>query len=566
MNQKLLPIGQDDFRMLRESEKESYYVDKTLLIKDFLDYSNPVTLITRPRRFGKTLNMTMIRDFFDITADSGTIFLGLAIMDSEYADRMNSKPVISLSLKGCTGNTVQDLVTAVAEEIFLEYKKYGEHLVSVDPEDASYMRFFQTLNILKSIEGKHKSRNEHIQSNISFLTRSLFYLTEALHTFYGVRPIVLIDEYDAPIIEAHGRGFRTDFTDFYASFLTHALKGNPHLGQALLTGIQRIAKESIFSKLNHLAVCTVLDSEYAPYFGLTEAETTKILEDYGYLLTSEIKHYYDGYSFGSIEIYNPWSILTFLRKGILAPYWLNTSTNGLIRELVPHGDEDFSKEFEVLIKEGQVEVYMNLEASFFEIEEAETLWGLLVNSGYLTVVEEVGEEEYLLRIPNQEVKKEFRTLVAKYANIRESIVHRIFSALSDSDMSKFIENYKKLIVSVVSYYDAPASEENKLSENSFHMLFLGMAISTSGMYEIKSNREMGDGRSDIMMKSLEPSVRPHILVEFKQDKNLQKGASDALNQIFENRYYAELTGNVLCMGIAHAGKKCEVVHEEIVVN
>ena len=411
MSEKLLPIGQDDFRMIRESEKESYYVDKTLLIKDFLDYSNPVTLITRPRRFGKTLNMTMIRDFFDITADSHHIFSGLRVMDTEYADRMNAKPVISLSFKGASGSTLEALMASVAKEVLKEYVKYESRFKDVDKEVWVYESFFKTLKSLKE---------ETIsETNLKY---SLSSLLEALHTFYHVRPILLIDEYDNPIIEAHMRGFRTDFTEFYASFLTHALKGNPHLGQALLTGIQRVAKESIFSKLNNLVVCTVLSKKYAPYFGLTESETTALLEYYDLQLNEGVKAYYDGYCFAGIDIYNPWSILSYADEKDLKPYWLNTSTNGLIRELVPHGDEYFSKEFEVLIKEGQVEVYMNLTASFFEIEEAETLWGLLVNSGYLTVVEDLGNREYILRIPNEEVKEEFKALVAKCEMVHEEVV------------------------------------------------------------------------------------------------------------------------------------------------
>ena len=217
---KLLPIGEDDFRILRTSKSETYYVDKTLMIKDFLDYGNKVTLITRPRRFGKTLNMTMIRDFFDITQESRKIFAGLAIMETEYAAEINTVPVVSLSLKGCTGKTVEELEASIAEEIFKEYKKYGQYLAGVDQKEAAYRRFFQTLKVLEN-EGEQKVK--HIQNNLIYVQNSLSYLLETLYTFYGARPILLIDEYDNPIIEAHQDGFGEEFTRFYSTFLTVAL-------------------------------------------------------------------------------------------------------------------------------------------------------------------------------------------------------------------------------------------------------------------------------------------------------------------------------------------------------
>jgi len=276
-----LAIGQDDFRKIREQGK--YYVDKTLLIQEFLSYANEVTLITRPRRFGKTLNMTMIRDFFDKNAESQAIFAGLAIMETEYAKLINTIPVISLSLKSCSGETPEKMEASIAEEIFKEYKKYAKVLSAVDKSDGSYLRFFQTLEILRyappatdkqQAEKDKLSFIEHIQKNITHIENSLAYLLEALYTFYGVRPILLIDEYDNPIIEAHISGFREKFTRFYSTFLTVALKSNQHLGQAILTGIQRVAKESIFSKLNNLVVYTTLSRHYSAYFGLTEAETS----------------------------------------------------------------------------------------------------------------------------------------------------------------------------------------------------------------------------------------------------------------------------------------------------
>jgi len=370
----ILPIGLDDFRKLREHELGCYYVDKSLMIKDFIQYGNFVTLITRPRRFGKTLNMTMIRDFFDITQDSHEIFAGLAIMDTPYVSKMNSAPVISLSLKGCTGNSVDKLQNSIANEVRKEYLKYQDILKDVDRTKFAYEIYFSTLESLKN---KSIAETE--------LKYSLAYLLEALYTFYGVNPILLIDEYDNPIIEAHQKGFRREFTSFYASFLTHALKGNPYLGQALLTGIQCVVKESIYSKLNNIIVYNVLDSHYSPYFGLTADETMKLLEYYHLELTEAVKKRYDGYLFGGIEMFNPWSILSYANEKVLKNYWLKTSTNALIKESVLEANKQFHRSFERLIKSGQVNVTLNLEASFAELPQNDTLWGLFVNAGYLTV-------------------------------------------------------------------------------------------------------------------------------------------------------------------------------------
>jgi len=495
-NKKILPIGLDDFRKVRESKKEHYYVDKTLMIEDFLDYSNFVTLITRPRRFGKTLNMTMLRDFFDITQDSRQIFEGLAIMDTAYADEINTVPVISLSLKGCTGKNAQELQETVASRILNEYKKYVKIFKNVDKKDPAYMLFFRALSKLQNDIFDHDLKN------------SLAYLLEALHTFYGINPILLIDEYDDPIINAHQNGFRVEFTDFYGSFLTMALKGNPHLGQALLTGIQRVAKESIFSKLNNILVYNVLSKHYSPHFGLTTEESSELLSHYDLALTDEVKLRYDGYLFGGIEMYNPWSILGYANEGILRNYWLKTSTNALIKESVLEADEDFHRTFEKLVKDGKADVTLNLEASFAELPRADTLWGLFVNAGYLTVMSEDYQfNSFVVRIPNEEIKTEFQEIVGAYTKISSQLLKDMLRALTLGKMADFMKIYERLVLQSTSYHDA--------KENAYHMLMLGMVMNLQELYEITSNIEAGHGRSDIIMKSLD-NKRPHIVIEFKQ--------------------------------------------------
>jgi len=569
MAKQKLGIGVDDFRRVREDNY--YYVDKTLMIKDFLEVSNIVSLITRPRRFGKTLNMTMLREFFDIEKDSRDIFDGLAIFDTPYAGEINSRPVIYLTLKNCSGSKLEDMYLSLATCIHSEYLRYNT-IFSKHSEfrQKNHSSFHQIHDMLVEVEESAKAGDVFFGENAirkSMLKKSLTELIKSASLFYNQKVLVLIDEYDQPLIKAHEMEYRTEFSrGVYGSFLGSALKGNDYLDQAVLTGIQRVAKESIFSEVNNFLVFTVTSKRYNSYFGLTEQETAKLLEDYGYTLTDDVKNYYDGYNFAGIDIYNPWSLLSYVDEGELKPYWLNTSTNGLIRELVLNANASFKADFEELIAEGTVDVGVNMEASFMELETSSTLWGLLVNAGYLTTVSKLGLREYILRIPNQESEEEFRSIVELYANIEPDVLMRLFNALFSKNMPRFLKLYRKLITYHVSYHDAPNNDINQLSENSFHMLFLGMSMATLGLYKIESNRESGEGRSDVVMKSVDPSARPHIIIEFKQDENLKTGAQKALNQIKSNRYYAGLTGDILCIGIAHFKKKCELVHEEILVN
>jgi len=553
-DKKILPLGKDDFRKVRESRTESYYVDKSLLIRDFLQGEKEVTLITRPRRFGKTLNMTMLRDFLDINQKSDDIFSGLAIMDTKYATDINTIPVVYLSLKNCTGKNVETMEAAVAEEMRREYKRHAKYLNVVDKKDMDYSRYFKTLSIFED-EQEGEERNKHIQKNLVFVQHSLFYLTEALHSFYGIRPIVLIDEYDNPIIDAHQLGFRESFTNFYATFLTVALKGNPHLGQAMLTGIQRVAKESIFSKLNNPVVCNVMNKSYASYFGLTEEETSTLLNYYDLELNDEVKAYYDGYSFAGIDIYNPWSILNYASEKILKPYWLKTSTNALITESVLEANQSFHRNFKKLIEHGEANVNLNLEASFAELPQTNTLWGLFVNAGYLTVTNVDYElERFTVRIPNKEIISEFKKIVSAHTKLSSEMLQEMLVALTNGEMDDFFEIYQQLVLECTSYYDA--------KENAYHMLFLGMVIHLRDLYHITSNIESGHGRSDLILESKRTS-HPHLIIEFKQGENVEKLKHEALEQIKRNKYYTGLTGDGLLIGLAHDKKRCELVYERI---
>ena len=541
--EKKLAIGIDDFRRVRE--EDYYYIDKSLMIRDFIEYKKYVTLLTRPRRFGKSLNMSMLREFFDVTNDSRKLFQGLNIMSTEHRTLVNRTPVIHLTFKNCSGNTYEELKQSLAKAMREEYVKYDEIFgANIDRESNNYHWFYQTFEKLKSESIGETS----LKGSLSELMR-----TVSLH--YNQRVIVLIDEYDHPLIKAHEKGFRDEFSTVYGGFLGEALKGNQYLEQALLTGIQRVVKESIFSELNNFVTYTVLSKQYSPYFGLTESETHQIFKEFGEGLQDDIRLYYDGYVFAGINMYNPWSILNYIDSGELKPYWINTSTNALIKESIQNADRDFMKAFERLIMNDEVEVSVNLEASFIELATSKTLWGLLVNSGYLTVTKEYASRIKRIKIPNLEVKDEFRGIVASYTNLGSDKLNELFDALIEQDMDKFLEVYQRLVYEYVSMYD--------VRENGYHMLFLGMAISVSGMYKITSNIEAGDGRPDIILESLQAKLRPHIVFEFKQGENVEKLKQDALEQILEKKYYTKLEGRILCIGISHNKKKCELVYKEI---
>jgi hypothetical protein len=324
---KQLPIGIDNFRKIRESGK--YYVDKTLIIQDFVQNGDEVALVTRPRRFGKTLNMTTLREFFDITVDSRPIFEGLAIMDTEYARLINTRPVVFMTFKDCKADTLEAFVQNLNEVVFYEYDKYYKIIKNnVDESSSIYYRFF-------ALYGKLLDNN----ANINELTYSISLLTRVLFDFYQARPIILIDEYDQPIICSYQYDYHDSLVNFFSGFYGQALKGQEYLHQAMLTGIQRVVKESIFSQLNNVTVYTVVDELYSDYFGLNEGETKELLEYYDLKLDECVKQKYDGYLFCNNEIYNPWSILNYAKKKCLENYWINTSTNYLVRKSIAEADE-----------------------------------------------------------------------------------------------------------------------------------------------------------------------------------------------------------------------------------
>jgi len=541
---KPLPIGTDDFKKIREGGM--YYIDKTLLIRDVIQNTNEVSLITRPRRFGKTLNMTMLREFFDISTDSRDIFNGLSIMDTEYGGLINTRPTVFLSFKDCKERTKNNLRDSINNILFMEYDKYFQILKgNVNESESYYYRFFA---LYEKLRNNKASFNE--------IKRSLHLLERVLYDYYKIKPIVLIDEYDQPIISSFEYGYFGQLKEFFSGFYGMALKGHECLDQAVLTGIQRIVKESIFSQLNNVSVFTVANERYSKYFGFDSDEAEKLLSHYGRSLDETVKNKYNGYLFGQTEIYNPWSLLNYADSGQLENYWINTSTNYLVRKSVCEAGEYFKKSFDRLIANGIAKVSVDLECSFIEIRHNDTLWGLLINSGYVTVVERISNVFMNVRIPNGEVRDEFIKIVADRTNVQSQDLQLMFQCLFYKDMDGFMDVYRELVVSCTSYFDA--------KENAYHMLFLGMCISLNNLYKVTSNIESGYGRSDIRLESFS-NDRPHIVIEFKQGEDLEALKDEALRQICENEYYAGLDGEVLCIGISHDKKRCALAHEIVTI-
>ena len=543
---KAIPIGVSDYERLRK--EDYYFVDKSMMIQEFLRRKSIVTLITRPRRFGKTINMSMMAEFFDVTKDAKEIFKDTAIMDTEYAAEMNQYPTIFLSFanaKGSRRSVIQNI-----QQAFLElYQKHQQVFADLDEYERPVLQLIK--NNLFALD----------KQDLDGLESALAFLMKQLEKHHGKKVMVFIDEYDTPFIEAHVNGYYEEIRGGLSSLLHNALKASTSLQYAMLTGIQRVAKENIFSDLNNLVVCTVKDQEYAQYFGFTEAETKAALEYYGLKLDEEVKAMYDGYHFGKEEIYNPWSILNYASREVLEPYWVNTSSNKMIRKAMEGRDQAFARGYEELIEKGKLETLVRMETSFFEVSSTESLWGLFVNAGYLTIEKVISARDgrYVLCIPNEEIQQEFRDLTASYLNVSESNLSAMFNGLRYEERERFAQSYADMLQSLPSYHDLK-------DENSYHVLFLGMCAWLSNEYEIKSNREAGKGRCDIILKAKKERL-PSYVLEFKylkeaDEKELEASARAAIDQIKARRYDIELAGKVILVGLAHAGKEVRIAWQE----
>ncbi len=542
---KALPIGVDDYRRLKENNY--YAVDKTLMIEEFLQRQSIVTLITRPRRFGKTLNMSMMAEFFDITKDSKEIFNDTNITKSLYASNMNQYPTIFVSFANAKGDQI-NVVQQIKEQLRNEYNRY-EHIFN---------------NLSKFEEDDYKQVIDGLMSKsdgkLNNIIDALSFLMKILEKYYQRKVMLFIDEYDTPFIEAHVNGFYDKIKNGLASLLHNSLKTSNSLQYALLTGIQRVAKENIFSDLNNLVVCTVKDHTYYKYFGFNEQETKELLEYYDLKLNEDVKQMYDGYHIGNQEIYNPWSIINYADSHELQPYWVNTSSNKMIKKAMIKKDQAFNQGYEKLVTKGYLQTLVHLDTSFFESRTTSSLWGLFVNAGYLTIAKTISLRDriYIIKIPNQEVQEEFMNLTAYYLDISDTLLADLFYALKITNQNLFITTYQRIIKSLPSYYDLK-------DENSYHMMMLGMCAWLSNEYEIISNKEIGKGRCDIILKAKGDFTS--YIFEFKYTKNnydnLDVLANKAIKQIEKRNYNLNLKGKVIYVGLAHLQKEVVIKWKEL---
>lgn len=544
---KKIPTGIKSFRKLRE--ENYYFVDKTLMIKDFLERGSEVTLITRPRRFGKTINMSMMSEFFDITKDSKEIFKGTKIMDTPYASELNQYSTIFISFADAKENK-ETIVKFIKNQFQLEYSRYNYIFKDMDEYEENDYRIIN--------EGIKNNQNGTLQD----IEKALIFLMRRLKKYYGKDVVLFIDEYDTPFIEANTGNFYQEIKGSLATLLRSSLKNSDDLKYAMLTGIQRVAKENIFSDLNNLVVCDVTDQRYASYFGFTNNETQELLEYYGLELNDEVKKMYDGYHIGNQDIYNPWSLLNYADTQKLISFWVNTSANSMIKNALKQADYTFKNQYDKLIKESKLDTYVSMQTSFFEEANNSTLWGLFVNAGYLTVTKEINllKGKYRIEIPNEEVKQEFIKLTEYQLGLSSGTLDTVTESLVNEDQETFLENYQEILM-IPSYHDLE-------KENSYHMMMLGMCLCLNKDYEIISNRKVGKGRDDLILKAKDEK-RTSFVLEFKYLKEDKKALEEALDelsnkaiqQIKENKYDYGLKGKVIYIGLAHHGKNVSVKWE-----
>ena len=543
MNMKKIPTGIKSFSKLKE--ENYYFVDKTRMIKDFLERGSEVTLVTRPRRFGKTINMSMMSEFFDITKDSKEIFKGTKIMDTPYVSEINQYPTIFISFADAKRDKVA-VVSTIKMQILKQWKKYKYIFKGLDEFD---LPIYQSLlKILTQTE----------DGSLVGINDAIAFLMDKLQDYYHKEVMVFIDEYDTPFIEAHTKGFYEEVRGGLSGLLHNSLKTSNSLKYAFITGIQRVAKENIFSDLNNLVVCDVTDQRYAAYFGFDSDETKKLLEYYGLELNNKVKEMYDGYHIGNGDIYNPWSLLNYVDTKELTSYWVNTSANSMIKTALKQANYTFKNQYDKLIKDGKLDTYVSMQTSFFEEANNSTLWGLFVNAGYLTVTKEIDllKGKYCIEIPNKEVKQEFIKLTEYQLGLSSGTLDTVTESLAKEDQETFLESYQEILM-VPSYHDLQ-------KENSYHMMMLGMCLCLNKDYEIISNREVGKGRDDLILKAKDE--KKTFVLEFKylkeDKKDLEKALDElsnkAIQQIKDNKYDYGLKGKVIYIGLAHHGKDVSI--------
>lgn len=557
MGKIVIPIGEENFESFRQSG--GYYVDKTKLIVELLRDKFKINLITRPRRFGKTLAMSMLKNFFDIRKDSRAVFAGLAVTEHEELCRewMNQWPVLFLSFKDVANNAFSTSYEQLAYNIS---SLCVEHAYLADSESVNMADKSCFIRLMERTATEAEIRN------------SLFMLTRMLYAHYGKQVILLIDEYDVPLAKASEYGYYGEMLDVIRSLMSTAFKTNDFLKFAVVTGCLRIARESIFTGTNHFKSNSVAGTDYLDCFGFTGGEVAQLLEQAGLTAHAQaMKEWYDGYHFGPYDIYCPWDVLNYVSDLGAAPdrkpgnYWKDTSHNDIIRRFVNRGGMDVNQKFETLLAGGYVKVKVSEESTYnFETATESDFWGVLYLTGYLTPDREAERENYLeagefcLKIPNQEVKSIFGDQVAEWFRDTVKTVNRkeLFSAVWSGDAKTLETEITKLLRRSISYYD--------YNENFYHAFLAG--IFAGGGFGVESNREHGEGRSDVVVLDYENGQAAIFETKRAQSRQQMESAClEALKQVEERQYdgdFLEDYDRVICYGIAFYRKQCRVRKKE----
>ena len=560
---KVVSIGNQSFESIRE--KDNFYVDKTLFIREWWDSDDAVTLITRPRRFGKTLNMNMLECFFSNKyKDRGDLFDGLEIWrDEKYRELQGTYPVIFLSFASIKQVRYDETVIKIKDELIRIYNEY-DYIMKSGIYNANEKMQYQSVCV-----GMSDTVAQEALKNLSnYLSR-----------YYGKKVIILLDEYDTPMQEAYVNGYWEELVGFTRSLFNSTFKTNPYLERAIMTGITRVSKESIFSDLNNLKVITVTSDEYSKCFGFTEDEVFAALEEQG--LSSEkekVKLWYDGFTFGeSRDIYNPWSIINFLDEKKYKTYWADSSSNGLINSLVKTGSSYIKIMMETLLKGETIDVPIDEQIVFSELDYSEdAVWSLMLASGYIKVIssdELTGDRRkavvYKLALTNFEIQLMFENMILRWFSPAKMETNEFIRALINGDIESMNDYMNDVALKTFSSFDSGKhTSEKKAPENFFHGFVLGLMVDQTENYIITSNRESGYGRYDIMLEPIDKTNEkyPGIVIEFKvinprKENTLEETVEAALKQIEEKNYDAELIGrgvnpsNIHHYGFAFKGKE-----------
>ncbi len=556
MNRKKpLPIGYENFKKIIDNGL--YYIDKSMLIYKILENKEENLLITRPRRFGKTLNMSMLKYFFDINEkENEYLFDGLEIARhyDEVKEYRNAFPVISLSLKEAKQNCFDDAFYNIRLTIQNQFEKY---------------RYAWESDKVSVSEKKQAEQIMDENAEPKVLGNSVRLLTSCLYKYYGRKAVILIDEYDVPLESAYLNVYYEEMVGFIRTLFSSALKTNDNLEFSVITGCLRVSKESIFTGLNNLTVATIMSRMYSSCCGFTQDEVNELLKYYGQEeKLEELKIWYDGYIFGRTEVYNPWSVINQVKEwridcdDIPQPWWINTSGNDIIRTLVEYADDEINEQIEELIQGKSITTTLNENVTYMDIkEEGENIWSFLYYTGYLKIIEvipgeEGEEEEYRMVIPNLEVRRCYRKIIRNYfkshtsKNVNKS---RLYAYLLEGKADEFAESVTEIMEDTISFYDT--------AENFYHGFLAGILTGYEG-YRVKSNRENGNGRTDLTILQKRPRETA-VIIEFKvcgSEEELEKTAEKALEQIENRKYDSEIRmdryKNILKYGIAFCKKEC----------